>query len=64
MGLLTMDAPEHSRIRRLVAKAFTVRGAERLRPYARRRAAELIAAMVDAGSPADLVHETSLCPSR
>jgi cytochrome P450 len=40
-GLLDMDPPERSRIRRLMAKAFTMRSAERLRPSAVRLAAEL-----------------------
>ena len=60
MGMMDMDAPDHSRIRRLVSKAFTMRGAERLRPYARRRAAELVEAMVDAGPPAELVRDFAL----
>lgn len=55
LGLLDMDPPEHSRIRRLVAKAFTVRGAERLRPRAQQLADELIKAMIEAGPPVDLV---------
>lgn len=55
MGLLDMDPPNHSRIRRLVAKAFTVRGTDRLRPSAQRLATELVTAMIDAGPPADLV---------
>lgn len=57
LGLLDMDPPKHSRIRRLMAKAFTMRGAERLRPSAHRLATELIKAMIDAGPPAELVHD-------
>jgi cytochrome P450 len=55
LGLLDMDPPKHSRIRRLLAKAFTVRGADRLRPSAQRLATELVTAMIDAGPPADMV---------
>src|SRR5262245_11431279 len=44
MGLLDMDAPEHTRIRRLTTKAFTMRGAERLRPFAQRLATDLVTA--------------------
>ena len=54
-GLLTMDAPEHSRLRTLVAKAFTARRVEQLRPRARQVADELLDNMVALGSPADLV---------
>lgn len=57
MGPLDMDPPEHSRIRRLLAKAFTMRAAERLRPFVLGLATELITAMVDAGPPADLVRD-------
>jgi hypothetical protein len=39
-----------------MAKAFTMRSAERLRPSAVRLAAEFIKAMTDTGPPADLVH--------
>jgi cytochrome P450 len=54
-GMLSMDPPEHTRLRRLVAKAFTARRVEQLRPRARQIADDLIDRMVDAGPPADLV---------
>ncbi|MEV0725829.1 cytochrome P450 [Micromonospora purpureochromogenes] len=54
-GILQMDPPEHTRLRRLVAKAFTARRVEELRPRTRAVAAELVEAMVAAGPPADLV---------
>jgi cytochrome P450 len=54
-GMLSMDPPEHTRLRRLVAKAFTARRVEHLRPRARQIADGLIDRMVDAGPPADLV---------
>ncbi|WP_327290358.1 cytochrome P450 [Streptomyces sp. NBC_01198] len=43
-GLLDLEAPAHSRIRRLVAKAFTPRTVEELVPTVQRLAAELITA--------------------
>jgi len=54
-GILSMDPPEHSRLRTLVAKAFTVRRVEELRPRARAIAEGLIEDMKAAGPPSDLV---------
>jgi len=54
-----MDPPDHSRLRRLVAKAFTARRVEQLRPVAAAIAGELVDAMVAAGPPADLVEDFS-----
>lgn len=34
-SILTMEGPEHARLRRLVAPAFTPKGADRLRPFMR-----------------------------
>ena len=44
-GLLDLEAPAHSRIRRLVAKAFTPRTVERLAPTVERLAAGLVASL-------------------
>ncbi|WP_149181048.1 cytochrome P450 [Streptomyces sp. TRM49041] len=41
-GLLDLEAPDHTRIRRLVSKAFTPRTVDRLRPTVARLAAELV----------------------
>ncbi|MFF0391889.1 cytochrome P450 [Kitasatospora sp. NPDC004615] len=41
-GLLDLEGPDHTRIRRLVAKAFTPRMVESLRPTVRRLAGELV----------------------
>ncbi|WP_374117291.1 cytochrome P450 [Streptomyces sp. RKAG293] len=41
-GLLDLEAPDHTRIRRLVAKAFTPRTVERLAPTVQRLADELV----------------------
>lgn len=48
-GLLDLEAPDHTRIRRLVSKAFTLRTVERLTPTVRRLAAELVDAFVAEG---------------
>ncbi|MFD7903555.1 cytochrome P450 [Kitasatospora sp. NPDC059747] len=40
--LLNMDPPDHTRVRRLVAPAFTARSVARLRPAIERRTAELL----------------------
>ena len=53
--LTDLDPPEHTRLRRLVAKAFTVRRVEQLRTQAEQVAGELLDRMVQAGPPADLV---------
>jgi cytochrome P450 len=54
-GILAMDPPGHTRVRRLVARAFTARRVEELRPRTRAVADELVDAMLAAGAPADLV---------
>jgi len=54
-GILLMDPPDHTRLRTLVAKAFTVRRVEELRPRAREIATDLVKDMVAAGPPVDLV---------
>ncbi|MFI8166588.1 cytochrome P450 [Streptomyces sp. NPDC085931] len=48
-GMLDLEPPDHTRIRRLVSKAFTPRTVERLKPYVRRLADELAAALVEKG---------------
>ncbi|MFB0620688.1 cytochrome P450 [Streptomyces sp. AGS-58] len=54
-GLQYIDPPRHTRLRRVVARAFTGRSMQRLRPLAERRAAELLDGMERAGAPADLM---------
>ena len=54
-NLLTMDPPEHTRIRRVVAKAFTMRRVERLRARIQQVADEQLDAVAQHGPPADLV---------
>ncbi|MER5403684.1 cytochrome P450 [Streptomyces sp. NPDC002769] len=48
-GMLDLEPPDHTRIRRLVSKAFTPRTVERLAPYVRRLAGELVGDLVTAG---------------
>ncbi|MBA4866660.1 cytochrome P450 [Streptomyces sp. PSKA54] len=48
-GMLDLEPPDHTRIRRLVSKAFTPRTVEQLRPYVHRLASELVAGLVAQG---------------
>ncbi|MEV8225706.1 cytochrome P450 [Streptomyces sp. NPDC079167] len=53
-NMLEMDAPHHTRLRKLVAREFTARRIEALRPRVEQITGDLLDAMVPAGS-ADLV---------
>lgn len=57
-GMLDLEPPDHTRIRRLVSKAFTPRTVERLRPYVRDLAGELVAGLVERGG-GDLLKEVA-----
>ncbi|MGK5497120.1 cytochrome P450 [Streptomyces sp. URMC 125] len=59
-GVLQTDPPEHTRLRTLVAKAFTARRVEELRPRIRALAEELVDGLIAAGPPADLVEDFAL----
>jgi unspecific monooxygenase len=48
-GMLDLEPPDHTRIRRLVSQAFTPRTVERLVPYVHRLAAGLVDALVAQG---------------
>ncbi|MFF5023878.1 cytochrome P450 [Streptomyces collinus] len=48
-GMLDLEPPDHTRIRRLVSKAFTPRTVQALVPYVRNLANELVAGLVAAG---------------
>ncbi|CAL9373340.1 cytochrome P450 [Streptomyces sp. enrichment culture] len=50
-----LDPPDHTRLRRSVAQAFTARGVERIRERSRAMLDELVDEMLAAGPPADLV---------
>jgi cytochrome P450 len=57
-GMLDREPPDHTRLRRLVAKAFTPRMVERLRPRVAAMADRLVDDLLDAGSdgsPVDLI---------
>ncbi|MFD6191882.1 cytochrome P450 [Streptomyces sp. NPDC060275] len=56
-----LDPPDHTRLRRSVAAAFTARGVERVRERSRGLLDELVDAMLRAGPPADLT-EAVLSP--
>ncbi|CAM5473957.1 MULTISPECIES: cytochrome P450 [Streptomyces] len=57
-GMLDLEPPDHTRIRRLVSKAFTPRTVERLKPYVRDLAGELVAGLVARGG-GDLLKEVA-----
>lgn len=59
-SILGMDPPEHSRLRRLVAGAFTARRVEAMRPRVQALVGELLDDLVRTGPPADLVAAFSL----
>ncbi|HET9139527.1 cytochrome P450 [Actinophytocola sp.] len=59
-NILAMDPPEHTRLRTLVAKAFTMHRMEALRPRVREIAEAALAEMVAGGQPADLVEQFAL----
>jgi cytochrome P450 len=54
-SLFDMDPPEHTRLRGLVARTFTRGRVEALRPWIRQIVNGLMAQMIEAGPPADLV---------
>ncbi|MCX4763751.1 cytochrome P450 [Streptomyces sp. NBC_01275] len=48
-GMLDLEPPDHTRIRRLVSKAFTPRTVEQLKPYVRKLAGELVDRLAQEG---------------
>ncbi|MDH6214772.1 cytochrome P450 [Streptomyces pseudovenezuelae] len=48
-GMLDLEPPDHTRIRRLVSKAFTPRTVEQLKPYVSQLAGELVDGLVQRG---------------
>ncbi|GAA0658405.1 cytochrome P450 [Streptomyces thermocarboxydovorans] len=57
-GMLDLEPPDHTRIRRLVSKAFTPRTVERLKPYVEQLAGELVDRLVAAGG-GDLLRDVA-----
>ncbi|MFH8404404.1 cytochrome P450 [Streptomyces sp. NPDC018019] len=60
VGVFVSDPPEHTRLRSLVAKAFTKRRVEAMRPGVRASVQTLIGRMKAAGPPADFVPDFAL----
>ncbi|WP_448321770.1 cytochrome P450 [Streptomyces sp. CO7] len=56
-AMVSMDPPDHTRLRRVVAKAFTMRRIEQLRPRVQQIIEDLLDAMQAQGRPVDLVAE-------
>lgn len=59
-GIFTKNPPDHTRLRRLLAGAFSVRRAEKLRPRIRELAEDFLDQMIADGPPADLVDRFAL----
>jgi cytochrome P450 len=59
-NFLEMDAPQHTRFRRLLAGEFTLRRMEALRPYLEQIVDDHLDAMAQAGPPVDLVESFAL----
>lgn len=55
-----VDDPEHHRLRRMMTSLFTFRRTEAMRPQIQELVDHYLDAMVDRGSPADLVHDFAL----
>jgi cytochrome P450 len=58
--LLSHDPPEHTRLRRMLAPAFTMRQVRRLQPWIERIVEDHLDRMERAGPPADLVQAFAL----
>ncbi|WP_084958985.1 cytochrome P450 [Thermoactinospora rubra] len=56
-GIMGMDPPDHTRLRKLVSKAFTSRRMEQMRTSVRDLAARLVDDMIEKGPPADVVED-------
>ncbi|CAM4030555.1 cytochrome P450 [Kibdelosporangium persicum] len=58
-SILSMDPPDHTRLRKLATKAFTARRIEMLRPRVQQIVDDLFDAMIANGAPADLMASVS-----
>ncbi|MEW9552883.1 cytochrome P450 [Nonomuraea sp. NPDC050783] len=58
--IMSMDPPDHTRVRQVAARAFTPRRVERLRPWIAGQVDGLLARMAGQGPPADLVRDLAL----
>ncbi|MFC6090658.1 cytochrome P450 [Saccharothrix lopnurensis] len=59
-NILSMDPPDHTRLRKLVAKGFTLRRTERLRERAQEVVDGLLDAVEQQGPPVDLVEALAM----
>jgi len=59
-NLRTMDLPEHQTQKRMLARDFTVKRVDEMRPAIQHRIDSLIAAMLAKGPPADLVGDLAV----
>ncbi|MEU3641942.1 cytochrome P450 [Lentzea sp. NPDC034063] len=59
-SFIFMDAPEHTRFRRLLTGQFTVRRMRDLTPRIHEIVTDRLDAMIEKGPPADLVHDFAL----
>ncbi|MGC4892195.1 cytochrome P450 [Micromonospora sp. DT31] len=58
-NILSMDDPEHSRLRKLVAKAFTMRRVEQMRGRSQEIAEALVDDLIASEQPADLAEKVA-----
>ncbi len=58
--IISLDSPEHSRLRKLVAGAFTMRRVERMRDDVQKVCDELLDDMLAKGGPIDLVQQLTV----
>ncbi|MGW8984837.1 cytochrome P450 [Streptomyces parvus] len=56
-GIMGMDPPDHTRLRKLVGKAFTARRMEKMRAEVRGLASRIVDDMVAGGQSADIVED-------
>ncbi|WP_030903514.1 cytochrome P450 [Streptomyces sp. NRRL F-5126] len=59
-SILSMDPPDHTRLRTLVSRAFTKQRVEELRPWVSRLTGDLLAGLRARGDTADLVEDFAL----
>jgi cytochrome P450 len=59
-SMISVDPPDHTRLRRLVLRAFTSHQVDRLRPYIERTVEELLEHVAAAGPPADLIQAVAV----
>lgn len=59
-SILSMDPPEHTRLRRVLGRAFTPRRIEELRPRTEQVVDELLDGILAQGPPADLIESLAL----